>query len=846
MASMQVLARPARMNFSNLLNPDALDQHDAPYEPASRMGFDYLTSEHNLSPTGVGSPAFYSTPSEFVADSDTETVATGAPSDVAMLDVAQFNHLNQPFAPASASVTSQSQLYNAFHQPARYPTFDPYANHSAYHPTPSPAPPALVGAFAPDVFSPLQPYQHHVTPHVGMHPTGVDPLETTPTTGDEKPKKASKAKPKGKSKAKSGDSIDLDDSSSSTKASTATKPRANKPKAPAKAKRNVLLATSAHSSPAPSPGPSALANEVRFDSQDPDDQFDRESFTHHADSVQPEQELKPLTTHHLRSVVEPSVGAGLSASFRTYVPPRIGPNGTVVSDSEEEDEDVVRKRAQAKRSAALAAKGKSRARQEEEAREEADDRLYCVCRELYDPERLMIACDQCEEWYHVDCVGIPDDSVELVDQFFCPPCQTKNHQVTTWLTACARPTCRKPAVALSKYCSDYCGISVVSARLELLKLSNGTNPSTFWSRVEGARRKEAQVADAATQPHRTEFSTTTTDEFQDAEDARTLSTLETKLVETNSRRAGLTASIEMVEKRLEYLQIAIRRWEALCQATADELASAGIDQGGPSNGNDVEETKPTTKSRGKKRNRTKKKGPVAATSRPEAQCGLDVRLVYDDETWKHWVESTAPGPDKGGLEGEEEGGHAILAARERGDDQTVLEMALEMLSGVCLETRKKCERHTGWQKLRQADFQVEKAVLNRRLDRLNTLSSSLESQISLHQQATAFRRSNRNRTASPSRLIPIDDFMQEQAALQPSPKATNGRGRGTRRSTSPVVNRNSISGTTTSSTFNRSDFVVSGGGTEDADNSSGSFDIPAELLPFLSRAEIAKLRAQKR
>jgi len=290
---------------------------------------------------------------------------------------------------------------------------------------------------------------------------------------------------------------------------------------------------------------------------------------------------------------------------------------------------------------------------------------------------------------------------------------TEYHQRTTWLEACSRPTCQKPAVALSKYCSDYCGISVVSARLELLKLANGTDPSAFWGRVEGARRTEAKVVEA------TRFPSTVSEESllhrQSAEDSRTLSRLQDKLEETNSRRAGLLSAISMVEKRLLYLKIAIKRWEALCQATADELNSAGISVAGGGGSGTTIEAKPTGAKRGgkKKGKGGKKKGPVAATSLPEAQCGLDVRLVYDEQTWRDWVESVSIGQDRGGEEGEEEGGKRILEAKERGDDQQVLNLALEMLDGVCLQTRKKCERHTGWQKVREADFQVEKAVLVR-------------------------------------------------------------------------------------------------------------------------------------
>lgn len=182
---------------------------------------------------------------------------------------------------------------------------------------------------------------------------------------------------------------------------------------------------------------------------------------------------------------------------------------------------------------------------------------------------------------------------------------------------------------------------------------------------------------------------------QDASDAQVRAQLVAKLGETASRRAALEATIELVDKRLRYLTIAVKRWEALCQATADEMASAGIDlsaatpmstQGGKSR-------------KDRRRAGGKKKGPVAATSLPDAQCGLDVRLVYDDAAWRDFVTSPF--------------GTELLEAHARGEAEKVLEMALGDLEGVCLETRKRCERHAGWQKVREADFAVEKAVLVR-------------------------------------------------------------------------------------------------------------------------------------
>ena len=32
--------------------------------------------------------------------------------------------------------------------------------------------------------------------------------------------------------------------------------------------------------------------------------------------------------------------------------------------------------------------------------------LYCVCRQPYDPERPMVGCDECDGWFHFECVGL--------------------------------------------------------------------------------------------------------------------------------------------------------------------------------------------------------------------------------------------------------------------------------------------------------------------------------------------------------------------------------------------------------------------------------------------------------
>lgn len=53
----------------------------------------------------------------------------------------------------------------------------------------------------------------------------------------------------------------------------------------------------------------------------------------------------------------------------------------------------------------------------------AEERLYCICGTPYNEDKIMIACDRCDEWYHPSCVGMPDQEVDLVDQFICEKCK---------------------------------------------------------------------------------------------------------------------------------------------------------------------------------------------------------------------------------------------------------------------------------------------------------------------------------------------------------------------------------------------------------------------------------------
>ncbi|XP_039490356.1 microtubule-associated protein futsch [Drosophila santomea] len=51
--------------------------------------------------------------------------------------------------------------------------------------------------------------------------------------------------------------------------------------------------------------------------------------------------------------------------------------------------------------------------------------VYCVCRQSHS-NGFMICCDNCNEWFHGDCIGLPADVGEQHDTFYCSECCSQN------------------------------------------------------------------------------------------------------------------------------------------------------------------------------------------------------------------------------------------------------------------------------------------------------------------------------------------------------------------------------------------------------------------------------------
>ena len=58
----------------------------------------------------------------------------------------------------------------------------------------------------------------------------------------------------------------------------------------------------------------------------------------------------------------------------------------------------------------------------------SDTDVYCFCRRP-DDGRLMVQCDQCDGWFHGECVGVTTQEVADLDQYICPACMGDGGQL---------------------------------------------------------------------------------------------------------------------------------------------------------------------------------------------------------------------------------------------------------------------------------------------------------------------------------------------------------------------------------------------------------------------------------
>uniref|UniRef100_A0A383V1K2 PHD-type domain-containing protein n=1 Tax=Tetradesmus obliquus TaxID=3088 RepID=A0A383V1K2_TETOB len=48
--------------------------------------------------------------------------------------------------------------------------------------------------------------------------------------------------------------------------------------------------------------------------------------------------------------------------------------------------------------------------------------VFCVCEMPYNPDKFMVQCDQCTEWYHPECLKTSRKALKSQSNWRCPEC----------------------------------------------------------------------------------------------------------------------------------------------------------------------------------------------------------------------------------------------------------------------------------------------------------------------------------------------------------------------------------------------------------------------------------------
>ncbi|CAL0333735.1 unnamed protein product [Lupinus luteus] len=65
--------------------------------------------------------------------------------------------------------------------------------------------------------------------------------------------------------------------------------------------------------------------------------------------------------------------------------------------------------------------------------------VYCKCEMPYNPDELMVQCDQCKDWYHPECMGMTIEETKKLELFVCSECSSGDDLKKPLAKLCASP-----------------------------------------------------------------------------------------------------------------------------------------------------------------------------------------------------------------------------------------------------------------------------------------------------------------------------------------------------------------------------------------------------------------------
>ena len=62
--------------------------------------------------------------------------------------------------------------------------------------------------------------------------------------------------------------------------------------------------------------------------------------------------------------------------------------------------------------------------QEKYSLKSTGEKVYCICQKKYtkDDQRMTVACDICDNWFHVECINIEPQMAIKADFYHCKGC----------------------------------------------------------------------------------------------------------------------------------------------------------------------------------------------------------------------------------------------------------------------------------------------------------------------------------------------------------------------------------------------------------------------------------------
>lgn len=369
-----------------------------------------------------------------------------------------------------------------------------------------------------------------------------------------------------------------------------------------------------------------------------------------------------------------------------------------------------------------------------------DDGIYCICRKG-DNHQWMIACDGgCDDWFHGKCVNIEKQDEGLIDKYICPNCTEKGQGVTTWKPMCRRDGCRHPARLRkggeSKYCTDECG--VLFMKMQVGRLPGQKQQQMPASR--GTRGKKDSVLESATQTVQSEDESDL-GPFGGVIRARELKALALAAPNIDTfRRLGSNPLLtpppddekDVDQENKPELEAKPETIEIVDEATTTRLEAIAKRK------DELRQRRLLLKDREKFISLAKERATrLAGVMKMKDMCGYDSRLSWDESTFKEWRESTegnsaftnnsldAPNSpqDARDTSGTVNGTDSTATAGLKPRPQPMRSMTSETVGtndgNVDICTKKRCQRHGGWQKLVLHDVRFEEAEVGDEMRRID-------------------------------------------------------------------------------------------------------------------------------